>query len=137
MLVSDVSHPLESVANMIINPASRSTLNLKIQQVLYGYKKKNFDVPLNKWIAYCMDNGCELYYGIESFDNETVKATVIAVNTAENYNHILYVIIPVKTIENGEGDISGTLQTFIPMHNVTSLLAQYNKIEKKRKRQYE
>ncbi len=136
VLVSDVSHPLESVANMMIDPAFHSSLNLKLQQVLYGYKRKSFVVPMKSWIAYCKNNGCELYYGIESFDKDGVKATVVAVNTTENYNHILYLSIPVEAIDTGKGDISGTLQAFIPMHNVKSLLSKYNKVEK-RKRNYE
>ena len=135
-LISDISHPLESVANMLLKPSMQSTLTLKLQQVLYGYKKKSFDVPLKNWIAYCKGSDCELYYSVESFNQEAVKATVMAVNLAENYNHILYLHIPLQVIDTGQGDISGTLQTFIPMHNVKSLLSKYHKVEK-RKRDYE
>lgn len=137
VLVADVSHPLESVANMIISPSCKADLNLKVEQVLYGYKRKQFEVPLGKWIAYCLNNGCELYYGIESFDQEAVRATVIAVNMAENYNHLLFVTIPLTVIETGSGDLAGTLQTFIPMHNVKSLLEKYKKVDSKRKKHYE
>lgn len=135
-LVADVSHPLESVANMMLAPDAQSALTLKVQQVLYGYKRKNFEVPLKNWVAYCRSNGCELYYGIESFENDEVKTTIIAVNEEQGYNHVLFLTIPVEVIDRQCGDMTGTLQAFIPMHNVKSLVAQYHKVEK-RKRHYE
>lgn len=93
-LLSSISHPLESAANMMIGNDYGIQYNLKITQILYGFKKKIYDLPLRNWIAYCRNNGCTLYYGIESVNQQEIKATVIAVNTAENYNHLLFVNIP-------------------------------------------
>ena len=136
-LVSDISHPLESTANMLLSTDNDYSCTLKVKQVLYGYKKKFFDVPLKQWIAYCQKNGCELYYGVESIDETVVKATVIAVNTAENYNHVLFVNVPLTAIETGSGDIEAHLETFIPMHNVMNLFAKYRKVTNKQQKIYE
>ncbi len=129
-LLSDVSHPLESAANLMLSPATQSDCQLRIHQLLYGNKRKDFEVPLRNWISYCLNNGCELYFGPESLTGDAVKASVIAVNNAENYNHVLFVNIPLSTIEQGKGVIEGRLETFIPMHNVRDIFAKYKKNKK-------
>ena len=126
-LICNESHPLESAANMMLSSDNPLSFNLKIKQIMYGYKKKFFDIPLRNWIAYCQNNGCELYFGAESLDQEMIKASVIAVNNAEKYNHVLFVIIPLKAISQGSGDIEAQLETFIPMQNVTNLFCKYKK----------
>ncbi len=136
-LLSSISHPIESAANMMIGTNYSSPYNLKITQVLYGFKKKTYDLPLRNWIAYCRNNGCTLYYGIESITQQIIKATVIAVNTAENYNHLLFVNIPLSAIDAGKGDIEAKLETFIPMHNVLNIFAKYRKVKNTETKMYE
>ena len=136
-LIINELHPLESAANMMLSPDNQSSFNLKVKQVMYGYKKKFFDVPLRNWIAYCLNNGCELYFGVESFEKEMIRASVFAVNIAENYNHILFVNIPLKVIGQGSGDIEAQLETYIPMHNVANLFAPYKKNNNKQPKIYE
>ena len=136
-LLSDVSHPLESAANLMLNTDVAADCQLKIKQVMYGYKKKFFEVSLRNWIAYCQNSGCELYYGVESFTDNLIKASVIAVNTAENYNHVLFVNIPLSVIENKAGVIEAQLETFIPMHNVRNLFDKYHKTKNKERKMYE
>lgn len=136
-LIINESHPLESAANIMLSTDNPSSFILKVKQVMYGYKKKYFDVPLRNWIAYCQNNGCELYFGVESFDKEMIRASVIAVNDAEKYNHVLFVMIPLKTISQGSGDIEAQLETFIPMQNVTNLFEKYKKNKNKQPKIFE
>lgn len=136
-LLSSISHPIESAANMMIGTNYSSPYNLKITQMLYGFKKKTYDLPLRNWIAYCRNSGCTLYYGVESITQQMIKATVIAVNTAENYNHLLFVNIPLSAIDTGQGDIEAKLETFIPMHNVLNIFAKYRKVKNTETKMYE
>ena len=137
VLISDISYPLESAANMMLCLQNQSSYVLKIKQVMYGFKKKYFDVPLNNWISYCQNNDCKLFFGVESFSKDMIRASVIAVNIAEEYNHLLFVNIPLTAIESGEGIIEAQLETFIPMHNVTNLFAKYNTDKNKQPKIYE
>ena len=136
-LIFNESHPLESAANMMLSSDNPLSFNLKIKQVMYGYKKKFFDAPLRNWIAYCQNNGCELYFGVESLDQEMIRVSVIAVNDAEKYNHVLFVMIPLKAISQGFGDIEAQLETFIPMQNVTNLFEKYKKDNNKQPKIFE
>ena len=133
LLISDASHPLETAANMMLSIESQATCQLKIKQVMYGYRKKYYEVPLRNWIAYCQSNGCKLYYGVETFNPNGIKASVIAVNEAEGYNHVLNVQIPLSVIDTATGIIDAQLETFIPMHNVRNLFAKYQKKKKQSK----
>jgi hypothetical protein len=135
-LVNDTSHPLESAANLMLSQESLIDCMLQVRQVMYGYKKKQFSVPLRNWIAYCLKTGCELYFGAEALDETNMKATIIAVNVAESYDHLLFVNIPMSVIETGKGDIDAQLETFIPMHNVNGLFAKYYKTDHKRQKIY-
>ena len=137
MLICDTNHPLESAANLMLSPEGGAGFTLKMKQVLYGYKKKLYDVPLSNWIAYCLKGGCELYFGAESIDDKEIKATVIAVNVAENFNHVLFVNIPLSVIEQGKGEIAAHLESFIPMHNVQNLFAKYRTVKNKQPKIYE
>ena len=136
-LLSSVNHPMESAANMMIGTDYDAPYTLKITQMLYGFKKKSYDLPLCNWLACCRNSGCTLYYGVESIGEHFIKATVLAVNSAENYNHLLFVTIPLSAIEQGRGDIEAKLETFIPMHNVLNIFAKYRKIRNKEPKIYE
>lgn len=136
-LVCDESHPLESSANMMLSTEFATACQLNVTQVMYGYKKKQYNIPLAQWISYCQNNGCELFYGVESFDEKEIKATVIAVNVAENYNHVLFVTIPNSALVNRRESIDARLETFIPMHNVMNLFAKYRKKTNQQPKIYE
>ena len=89
------------------------------------------NIILKQWIAYCIQSGCELFFGVEAYESDNIKASIIAVNEAEGYNHVLFVDIPISIIGSPSGEISATLETFIPMHNVMGLFAKFreNKIK--------
>lgn len=135
-LITDSSHPLESAANLMLSAECQADCMLDVRQVMYGFKKKQFSVPLRNWITYCVNNGCELYFGAEFMDEQEIRATVIAVNVAEGYDHVLFVTIPMTIIENGRGDIEAQLEAFIPMHNVKGLFAKYQKTNSKQSKIY-
>jgi len=136
-LICDEAHPLESAANLMLSAEGTADCVLNVKQVMYGYKKKTFDVPLRNWIAYCLKGGCELYFAAESLDEKEIRATVIAVNIAENYNHVIFVDIPLSVIRQRGGEIVARLESFIPMHNVQNLFAKYKTIKNKQPKIYE
>ena len=136
-LVNDVSHPAETAANMMLSGALAGDYRLDVTQVLYGFKNKQFSVPLRQWIAMCESTGCTLYFGIESVDHEAVCASVFAVNEQEYYNHVMSVTIPLSVIDNRQGTIKARLHTYVPMHNALMLTRDHSKKRSKNKKIYE
>ena len=121
-------HPVESAANMMLSLQTAGDFQIKISQLSYGFRKTIFEVPLKQWIAFCQNQGCELYFGLENLsDSSEVEGVVIAVNKAENYNHVLTFRIPSEVIEAESGTIDARLYPYVPTHNVLNMFAAYRK----------
>lgn len=127
-LVLSERHPLESAANVMLSLQTEGNFAINITQLSYGFKKTVFEVPLKQWIAFCQEHGCELYFGIENLtETSEVACVVIAVNTLENYNHVLTAQIPSDILDAKSGTIKARLYPYIPTHNVSNLFATYRK----------
>ena len=127
-LVFNSHHPAETSANMMLTTNSKGNFSLKMTQISYGFQKKVFQVPLRQWISFCQKSGCELYFGVDHIDAESgISAVVLAVNKAENYNHVLTVTIPTELIDSCQGVIEARLYPYVPMHNVKNMFANYRK----------
>ena len=127
-LVVSPQHPIESAANMMLSLNAQGSYALNMTQVSYGFRKTVFEVPLRQWIAFCQSRGCELYFGVENMDPlGDVDCVVLAVNTSENYNHVLTVRIPQNVIEAKEGTVEARLYPYVPTHNVLNMFAAYRK----------
>lgn len=127
-LVISGRSPFQSASNIMLSLRAAEGFQLKITQVSYGFKRNVFTVPLQQWIAFCRNSGCELYFGVEDISEEgDVQAVVLAVNELENYNHVLSVQIPADMIAQRQGTVNGRLYPFIPTHNVINMFAAYRK----------
>ena len=128
MLVASAQHPAESVANMMLSLQTEGDYQISITQMSYGFKKTVFEVPLRQWIAFCHTHGCELYFGIEKIsDGGNIECVVVAVNEAENYNHVMTVLVPSDILEARTGKIEARLYPYVPTHNVLNMFAAYRK----------
>jgi hypothetical protein len=123
-------HPVESVANLMLCQDIAQQRKLHIIERLYGYEQKDFHLDLSQWIAFCRDEHCELYFGVQTLTPTSVKATVIAVNTVENYNHMLTLDIPFAAISNPSATIEAQLNCYLPMHNIRNLFGKDNSKKK-------
>lgn len=119
-LVLETAYPIETCANMMLEPFM-GDFTLNIVQHAYGGKKKTFDVQLLQWVAWCRDTGCKLYFGVEELKDGQMKATVFAVNQMFNFNHLLTFQVPLVMIGDTKGDIKADLSCFIPTHNIKDL----------------
>ena len=127
-LISSNQHPAETLANLMLTTQARGQYDIKFIQISYGFKKKEFQVPLRQWITYCKQTGCQLYFGIEDInDNGDINAVVLAVNQAENYNHVLTVSTSADILKTQKGTIDARLYPFVPTHNVMNMFANYRK----------
>lgn len=127
-LVSSDRHPAETVANMMLSMDAQGDYQMQITQMSYGFKKTTFKVPLRQWIAFCLKNNCQLFVGIEDINtNGDVSAVVIAVNEAENYNHVLTVTVPYDCLHTQKSIIEARLYPYVPMHNVKDMFSTDHK----------
>jgi len=130
-LVADPTHLAESCANLMISTAVKGDYTLAVNQNIYGFNSKEFNVSLSRWIAFCKRNGCEMFFGLENISGGVVKGMVLAVNKSANYNHLLSVEIPVSVIDNGGGVIGAELYSYVPTHNISDLFVKIGKRNKR------
>lgn len=123
-------HPVESIANLMLCQDIARQRKLHITERLYGYEQKDFHLGLSQWIAFCRSEQCELYFGVQQLTPSSVKATVIAVNTTENYNHMLTLVIPFSAISNPAATIEAQLNCYLPTHNIRNLFGKDNSKKK-------
>ena len=127
-LISSSDHPAETLANLMLSTQALGQYDINVTQISYGFQKKVFLVPLRQWIAFCHDNGCQLYFGIENMDEQgDISAVVLAVNQAENYNHVMTISIKTEMIDAQKGTIEARLYPYVPTHNVLNMFANYRK----------
>lgn len=127
-LVFSERHPAETVANMMLSQQAQGAFVLQMTQLSYGFQKTTFSVPLRQWIAFCQNSGCQLFIGIEDIkESGEISAVVLAVNEAENYNHVLTVTVPSEAIREKTGSIEARIWPYVPTHNVQNLFDTYRK----------
>lgn len=127
-LISSIDHPAETLANLMLSTQARGQYEINVTQISYGFQKKVFQVPLRQWIAFCQNSGCQLYFGIENMDEQgDISAVVLAVNQAENYNHVMTISINTEMIDAQKGTIEARLYPYVPTHNVLNMFANYRK----------
>ena len=121
ILNADISDIPDSLAKF-------AGITLRITQVSYGFKKTTFEVPLLQWVSFCRSRGCELQMGIEDENKQgDIRVVVMAVNTTENYNHVLTADIPSKIVRTNRGIVEARLYPYVPTHNVLNMFAAYRK----------
>lgn len=99
----------------------KNTFVLHITQNLYNYETVEYEVDLQRFVNYCMANGCEVNIGTERIENDTVDFTVVYHNVDFGYNHLVYGSISASDLKKLSGTINVRLNTFIPTHNVKDL----------------
>jgi len=133
-LLFDEKFPVESLSNLMISDDVENNYSLNITQNKYGQNVANFTVPLKQWIRYCLNVGCTAYFGLESQDENQIKASVVMENKKLAYNHVLYIIFDKTQLSKANGIINAKLHAYIPTHNVTDLFYEtQNKSKTKQK----
>ena len=127
-LISSSDHPVETLANMMLSTQARGQYDINVTQISYGFQKIVFQIPLRQWIAFCQNNGCQLYFGVDNMNERgDISAVVLAVNQAENYNHVLTITTNTEVLDARKGVIETRLYPYVPTHNVLNMFANYRK----------
>lgn len=119
VLLINESKPLQSVSNILLTGHSDKELPLELTIDKYGYRKTNIEITLQQFIIYCQQENCKLYLGIKTHTNETITATLFAVNSKMAYNHMISLTFPLSILHKGEGKIKGKLYAYTPLQNIT------------------
>lgn len=123
VLLFDAAMPAESLANLFQEGwcGNDRKITMKVTHKCYGNRKAQFELELPQWVAYCKKNKCDVYFGMEQADGQTLKGTVIVVNPDLGFNHMLYFDCPADVFSRLRRDVNVLLYSYVPTHNIKDL----------------
>ena len=118
-LYCDKRNPSRSISNIMLTGQFAKSIPMKLTINKYGYKSSKLNTTLQQFIAYCVEEGCTLYFGIKTSGDDHITGTLFARNDALGFNHVMSVVFPTSIIDGGNAIVESTLYAYIPLHNVT------------------
>lgn len=118
-ILLDTSKPLQSVNNILLTGYFDKEIPFELTIDKYGYVKTDIEISLQQFILYCQQENCKFYLGIKTYTDETITATLFAVNSQMAYNHMVSLDFPLSILYEGKGKIKGTLYAYTPLQNIT------------------
>ena len=118
-------HPMESLANLLMNPSLAENQRVSLRVLKYGYDSEDTVCSLQRLLGRCQMDGCVPYIGMESYDEKTgeMRATLILHNEALGYDHVAKVSANRSIFNHADGILDMVISVFIPIHNLKSLFS--------------
>ena len=110
--------PARSVSNIMLTGHAPKELLMSLEVNQYGFKSEFIDMVLPQLIAFCMDEGCKLYFGVKTRSADTITGTLFAYNQQLAYTHMVAVDFPLSILDDGSGIIKGRAYLYIPIQNI-------------------
>lgn len=121
--VYNEEYPVESMANLFIYPfdnIGEVDLELTVLKHEYG-DKEMFSSPLRAFMAVCEDEGCQPFWGLESYDGSILRGSLFLCNRRSGYVHVVSIECVPRDVIEGNGAIKGRASLYIPDNNIESL----------------
>ncbi|MDR2804719.1 MAG: hypothetical protein LBB85_03625 [Dysgonamonadaceae bacterium] len=118
--VYHIGYPEESLANLFITKAIKSTLHLQITHRMYGGFTPEFTIPIKRLLCLIKED-FETYCVLHRSNTDGVKISVILHNRNYNYVHLLRITTDAEQLFRENGILKADLYTNIPQHNLKSL----------------
>ena len=115
--------PLETMANLVTAVDIDHALDLDITMVKYGYRLDNVKIPLRRWVAYCLNEGCMPYFGVVSNEKDKIVCELVMQNEMLGYVHLMKLEFNPIIIANRKGVVKARLNSYIPIWNLKTLFA--------------
>ena len=130
-LVCDTSKLYWSANNIMLSAETPGEYELDMAMDLFGYKTASGSLKWEDLLSFCRAEGCRIFFGIKRRDKDAVLGTVFMANEKKGYNHMLSVKIPIQTIADRKGILTGRLYVYIPLHNVSARFLDFDYYQKK------
>ena len=117
--------PAESLANLFTSLLVEGQFTLDMQVSVYGMKKERIQVPLRQWTTFCLDEGCQPYFGIISLNDDEAEGELIMHNATLGYNHVMKVSCPLTIIDKRQGTINARLLPYVTTSRVNNIFDEY------------
>lgn len=125
-LIWDASHPVESLSNMFICGAGHGDTSLDVTIMKHDYgEKEEVETSVENLLAVAEKEGCEPYWGLESFEDGIIRGSLFLYNPVQGYDHVFKIECVAEEIIEGNGKIKAKAYLYIPSNNVSNLNEPY------------
>lgn len=90
--------PMQSVSNLMLTGIADKEFPLALTMNRYGGKRDQMDVKLSQYIAFCLAEGCKLYFGVKKQTETELTGALFAYNQRFAYTHLLDVTFPLSLL---------------------------------------
>ena len=117
--------PKETMANLVSGVEIENQFVLNVKLVKYGYQKEQFQIPLRRWIAFCLQTGCKPYFWAAwQEDNQMIDGELLMHNEELGYCHVMKMTIDPSILGEKTGIIQARLNSYVRISNVKSLFQE-------------
>lgn len=120
-------HRRESLANLLTTTDIKNNYLLKVKQRTYNYTDTLFDVPLSKWVSFCLRTGCTPFFALIDHDGNTADCELVMRNETLGYCHVMRLKVDISDMENRQGTAEARLNAYIPTNNIRYLFKEQKK----------
>ena len=125
-LIWDASHPVESLSNMFIYGVGKVDTPLSLTIVKHDYgDQEQVETNVESILAQAEKDGCQVFWGLESFENGIIKGSLFLYNPVQGYDHVLKIECVPEEIIEGNGKIIAKAYLYVPSNNVINLNEPY------------
>ena len=84
----------------------------------YGQQVDTLEVTLQQFISFCQSEGCKLFFGIKTINQNELSGALFAPNDKLGYSHLLSVVFPLGILKGEDLTVKSTSYVYIPMNQV-------------------
>ena len=121
-LICDTLSLQHTLSNMVM--ANAFPTDDWILHILFSLHEKRVDtltVSLPSFVDCLKHQGCQLYWGFESQEEDKITGTLFAYNSNSGYNHVFRITCPIGRVRH----LSCSASLYVPTTNIRDLHMQY------------
>ena len=122
-LLYDSNFMAESISNLFSTTGIENDYTLELRMRKYGMKEDTVRISLNRWTSFCLEEGCEPYFGMMRNEGE-VECEIVMYNRAMGYSHVVRAVTDSEDMEDRKGVIRARVLPYVPMSRIKYLFEQ-------------
>ena len=117
-LLCDSLTPTKSISNIMVTGEFCQEIPMTLRMNRYGQQVDTLEVTLQQFISFCQSEGCKLFFGIKTINQNELSGALFAPNDKLGYSHLLSVVFPLDLLKGEDLPVKGTSYVYIPMNQV-------------------
>ena len=121
-LLCDSLTPTKSISNIMVTGQFSKEIPMTLRMNRYGQQVDTLEVTLQQFISFCQSEGCKLFFGIKTINQNELSGALFAPNDKLGYSHLLSVVFPLGILKGEDLTVKSTSYVYIPMNQVEEKL---------------